>query len=135
MGFALAQSLLAAFGTFLLCKWLDLSARHRWIWTIFALFAGWGVCLAVVACHRRLVKEACSHCKTPTRVDAETCTQCGKEWLPPDLDQIEIFDDPLETEWPADVSSQGETDLSSLVGHGFLLLSILTREEKGEALL
>ena len=96
IGFALVQTLLAAVGTFLLCKWLDLSARCSWIWTIVALFAGWGTCLAVVACHRRLVKEACSHCKTPTRVDAEACTQCGKEWMPPKLDEIEIFDDVVQ---------------------------------------
>lgn len=94
-GFAIVHSLLAAIGTMLLSRRRDLSARVSWAWTIGALLLGWGVCLAVVACHRRLVKEACPHCKTPTRVDAETCTQCGKAWLPPKLDQIEIFDDAI----------------------------------------
>lgn len=31
----------------------------------------------------------CSH----THVDLETCTQCGREWLPHELEEIEILDD------------------------------------------
>ncbi len=90
--YAVAQALLAGAGTFLLCKWLDLSSRTCWIWTVVALLGGWGICIAVMACHRRLVKEACPHCHKQTRVDLEECTLCGRPWLPPELDQIEIFD-------------------------------------------
>jgi len=92
LGLALVQSLLAALGTFVLCGYYDLPNRQRLLWAIAAFFGGWGVCLGVVACYRRLVKEACSHCQKVTRVDLETCTHCDKAWLPPELDQIEIFD-------------------------------------------
>ena len=93
---AFVQSLFAAIGTFLLCGFCGVSSRTRTIWTVLACFVGWGICLAVVACHRRLVKDVCPSCKKPTRVDMETCTHCEKPWLPPELDQIEIFDTLVE---------------------------------------
>jgi hypothetical protein len=94
--FTLVQALLAAVGTFFLCNWLALSNRHCWMWTVVAALGGWGICFAVVACHRRLVKEVCRHCKERTRVDLETCTHCSKPWLPPEPDHIEIFDSIME---------------------------------------
>jgi len=94
--FGLAQALIVAVGTFLTCRWFDLPARQRWVWTILAVLGGWGIWLAVFACHRRLVKESCPSCQKPTRVDMDNCTHCQKPWLPPELDQIEIFDDAIQ---------------------------------------
>jgi len=87
---------LAAIGTFWLCSFYDLSRRGRLVWIVVAFIAGWGVCLAVAACYRRLVKEVCSHCRQATRVDLETCTHCAKPWLPSEMEQIEIFDSMVE---------------------------------------
>ena len=94
--YALVHALLAAGGTFVLCKWLDLTRRQCWVWTLWALLGGWGICLAVVSCYRRLVKEACPHCQKATRVDVDTCAHCSQIWLPPQLEKIEIFDGAIE---------------------------------------
>ena len=88
----LVHALCAAGLTFWITKFYDLPTRLRLIWTLLAALAGWGICLAVVACHRRMVKEACPQCQRETRVDLDTCTHCAQPWLPPELDQIEIFD-------------------------------------------
>jgi len=96
LAFAAMQSALAAIGTFWLCSFYDLSRRGRLVWIVVAFIAGWGVCLAVAACYRRLVKEVCSHCRQATRVDLETCTHCAKPWLPSEMEQIEIFDSMVE---------------------------------------
>lgn len=89
---AFVHALFSAGLTFWLTKYYDLLTRQRLIWTLLAALAGWGICLAVVACHRCLVKEACSHCRQATRVDLETCTHCEKPCLPSEMELIEIFD-------------------------------------------
>ena len=90
--FGIAQALCVALGTFLICNFYDLTGRQKLIWTVIGALGGWGIWLAVVACHRRLVKESCPSCQKATRVDMETCTHCEKPWLPPEPDQVEIFD-------------------------------------------
>ena len=92
----LVHALCAAGLSFWITKFYDLPTRLRLIWTLLAALAGWGICLAVVACHRRMVKEACPQCQRETRVDLDTCTHCAQPWLPPELDQIEIFDSMAE---------------------------------------
>jgi len=88
----LLQGLIAACFTWYAAQRRGLSKRAQWIWSGLGLALGWTIPLAVLACHPRIVRETCTHCQKPRRVDLASCEHCHSTWEKLQREGVEIIE-------------------------------------------
>ncbi len=88
----LLQGCIAAVLAGLMASRRGLSRRALWLWSGLGIVLGWAVPLAVLACYPRVVRETCTHCQKPRRIDLERCEHCHGTWEKPQREGIEIIE-------------------------------------------
>lgn len=92
IGMFLLQGAIAALLTWRAAVHRGLSRIAIYVWMVIAMAFGWAVPLAVLACYPRLVREPCSHCQKPRRVDLLRCEHCHADWERSQREGIEIIE-------------------------------------------
>ena len=88
----LLQGLVAAVLAWFMAQRRGLSLRTKWIWSSLGIALGCAIPLAILACYPRMVREPCSHCQEPRRIDLSTCEHCHAHWEKAQREGIEIIE-------------------------------------------
>ena len=100
----LLQGLVAAVIAWYMAARRSLSHRAKWIWAALGIALGWAIPLAVLACYPRIVRETCTHCQKPRRIDLATCEHCHASWEKAQREGIEIIEHEFDEARQASVS-------------------------------
>ncbi len=75
-----------------LLPYRNLPVAERAMWVLLCLPVGIATPLALVAVHRRLIRETCANCHRARRIDRPRCERCNAEWQTTTPSEIEIFE-------------------------------------------
>lgn len=100
----LLQGLVAAVLAWFMAERRGVSLRVKWIWSALGIALGWAIPLAVLACYPRIVRETCTHCQRPRRIDLERCEHCNATWEKAQREGIEIIEHEFDEARQVDAS-------------------------------